>query len=218
MNANSIKNYALSSLSVALLLMGSTRPNNASAADASLDAPLEDVSAFIGNEVVALCRAQNRPCGVEQEQRPQVGRPKSTTMIHLKKTTFRKALDQTVRLHPGNRWTVRDGVVNFEPLNRIGPDMLSRKLDKVSIHGVPSDEAFNLVLKQAGIRTSGSAYSGAGPMFANVDVELKSITVRDALNAIAKADGQICWWFSADKPEQSLASFSASTWRKPPAR
>ena len=184
-----------------------------STTDISLDAPIEDISAFAGGEVTALCRAQNRPCGIEEDPGSSTHAPKSVTKIRIRKTTLRKALDQSAKLHPGKRWVVRNGVVNFEPQYRKGVDLLSRKLDKVSIHGMRTDAAFYLVLKQAGITTSGSFYSGTGPVYGVIDVDMKNVTVRDALNAIAKADGKVVWHFAADKPEESRASFSISTWR-----
>lgn len=204
---------AMPTISVAATPPADSPAVESSTTDISLDAPIEDISAFAGGEVVALCRAQNRPCGIEEDPSSLAHAPDSVTKIRMRKTTLRKALDQSAKLHPGKRWVVRNGVVNFEPQHRRGADLLSRKLDSVSILGMRTDAAFYLMLKQAGITTSGSFYSGTGPVYAVIDVDMKSVTVRDALNAIAKADGKVVWHFVADKPEESRASFSISTWR-----
>jgi hypothetical protein len=203
-------------LSAFLLLTPYPQICNAAAQDSFLDTPIDNVTSFFGDEFSVLCKAQNRPCGVEERHCNEIRTETSATLTHMRKTTFRKALDQAVQSHNGYRWTVRDSVVNFEPVKRVGTDLLSRKLDKVSIHGVESSAAFRLVMKQAGISVNmaGTVYSGGGPpLFVPIDLELKDVTVREALNAIAKADGQVLWWYCSDKPEQTAADLGVMGWR-----
>jgi hypothetical protein len=182
----------------------------------SMDATLDDVESFPGGEFAAVCQAHNKPCGIEKNSCVSESSKNARSPIHIRKTSLKNALNQATTLLPGHRWIVRDGVINLEPVMRRGPDLLSRRLDKVSLHGVSSEDAFYLVFKQAGIRTGGSAYVGGGPIFGSIDLDLSDITVRDAMNAITKADGQIVWQYCPDKPEQSLVSFNVSSWRKPP--
>lgn len=187
----------------------------AASSDPSLDAPIDEFASMAGgaSEFVTLCRMQNRPCGFEME-RDTASQGSNRKKIHLKNTTARKTLDQIATLHPGHQWSFRNGVLNFEPIHRRVPDMLARKLNKVSIHGVVSRAAFDLVFKQAGIQITGTqVYSGAGgPWFAPVDLEMQNVTVRDALNAIAKADGHVVWLFSPSAQEKNSGGFIVEGW------
>lgn len=188
----------------------------------SLDAPLDDLSSKDGNEVWKLCRIENQPCGLEEiacnDMAPEPG---SSRYMHFSKTTFRKAFDRVAKLHPGYHWLMRDGVVNFEPVHRKGPDLLSTKLGKVSIHRLSSQVAARSLFQQAGIYLSGTATPGAGyGKFAVIDLEMNGATVRDALNAIAKADGAMYWSFGPDlraMPSGVTRShcFDVNTWRMP---
>jgi len=183
----------------------------AASIDSSLDTPIDDFTSDVGNEFHTYCRAHNKPCGRE-EVRCGDFQILNAPKIHLKKTTHRKVLDQIVQLHRGYKWVQRDGVLNLEPIHRKGQDLLARKIDHLSIHGSTTLKAFLLVFKAAGIRV-GMSYSGPPMAFAPIDTEFNNVTVRDALNAIAKADGQVVWFFCADKPEESAGSFSLSSWR-----
>jgi len=190
----------------------------------SLDAPIDGLSSKDGGEVWKLCRIQNQPCGLEEiscnDMAPEPGHSR---YIQFSKTTFRKALDQAAQLHSGYHWLMRDGVVNFEPVHRKGPDLLSTQLGKVSIHGISSRAAARSLFQQAGIFLGGTAIPGGGyGKFAVIDLEMNGVTIRDALNAIAKADGAMYWSFGPDLRISSDGGprahcFDVDTWRRHPA-
>lgn len=107
---------------------------------------------------------------------------------------------------------VRDGVINVEPIVRSKSGLLARKIGPLSFRDLSSNDAFHLALATAGIRTGGSFYSGPGPIYGAVDLELKKVTLREALNAIAQADGHVAWSLCVDEPERTINAFYVTTW------
>ena len=69
------------------------------------------------------------------------------------------------------------------------------------------------VLMQAKIDAP-DAYSGRVMTFKRIDLDLRDATVRQALIAIAKADGQVLWTFCTDDPEKGTAGFFLYSWRR----
>lgn len=171
--------------------------------DAWLDAQLDEAHEIReGFELLDLCRLLNRPCGLEETHLREFHRGKRGVKLSLKKTTPRKVLDLIAQHHPTHRAVVREGVVILEPRKRIGEDMLARRIDHVSIRDSLSLQAADDVLRQAGIMGGGISMTG-DPFYACIDLELSSITVRAALNAIAKADGQVMWSYAPRGPGSS---------------
>lgn len=197
-----------------LLAFHSSRVCAAASETASLDARLEHFEAQDGLEFRKLCKDILKiPCGLEEAADNQIGQNKETPPLSLSKTRPRDILDAIAGRLPGYRWAYRGGVINLEPRNR-AKDVLSKKLGKVSIHGVSSFRAARMVFDQAKIPF---AYQPKGGRFGPVDLELKNVTVREALNAIVKADGQVMWFF-AHSPRQSVlrvkGTLSMVSWRK----
>lgn len=197
---------------IIVLMLGGAGVAWSAAADAWLDAPIEKADdARPGYELLDLCRALNKPCGQEKDR--EKGTPKKISDLGLKKSTPRKALDEVGRRYPKHKWAVKDGVLIVEPKTRTGEDYLSRKLDRVSIHDAISLKAGFDVLRQAKIPGVGLAMTG-NPRYGCVDIELSNVSVRDALNAIAKADGQVMWQFSPGAARTGKTSFHLFSWRK----
>jgi|GEM_PF-2593575 len=195
----------------------------ASALQPQLNASIEDLSAFVGNEYWDLCSTQNQPCGLEELSCGDLrsDTPKGAKLVHIKKTTFRNALDEVSRAHPRYHWVVRNDVINIEPVHRTDVDLLSTKMSTVSFRGIPSDQAAFLAFKQAGVLLSNSrATTGpGGEAYPAINLDLKDVTLRDVLNAIATADGHMFWTFGPTShliPWRGPAEhcFSVDTWRR----
>jgi len=86
-------------------------------------------------------------------------------------------------------------------------DLLARKVGYVSIHGSSSFRAAMKVLRQGKI-TVEWGHSGHEAKYARIDLELRNVTVREALDAIAKADGQVTWSFVPIDIEKRIAQFN----------
>lgn len=159
-----------------------------------------------------VCMLLNQPCGCESlpKDYPELSKGKT---FQLKSTTPRKVLDEFIRQHPKYHWLVKDDVLIFEPKKRRGEDLLARKLNHVVLHDVSTIKAARIVLKQADIKVF-EMYVGPPRHFARINLELKDVTVREVLNAIAKADNQAMWCFSSDDKKKGHGSFAMSAWRK----
>lgn len=175
--------------------------------DASLDSGHD---ARGGYELFDLCRALNRPCGQEQTGAEEIAGDKHSA-LNLKKTTPRKILDLIVSRYPSHRWIVQDGVLVLEPKKRKGEDVLARRLEHVLIRDALSLKAALDVLRQAKIPGVGIAMTG-DPRYACIDLELSNVTVREALNTIAKADGQVVWSFVPRAVGKNGPSLSMLPW------
>jgi hypothetical protein len=179
--------------------------------NALLDTPMPQFRAAYGAELLALCRALNKPCGYERPQSILYGKDRGPE-LHLNKKTPREILGEIIRRHPGHRWSSHNGVLTIEGDNSVGPDLLARKIDRVSIHGRTSFTAAHVVFAQAKIRVRQLQFGNL--RYAHIDLELRNVTVREALNAIAKADGQVMWFFTAIDREHGVGDFSLVTWHK----
>lgn len=182
--------------------------------DARLDVSLREFRAEDGWGFRTLCQEMlKEPCGIEQGANDSIMQGKQGRVLHLSKTTPRKVLDAVVERTPGYQWKSRDGVLNFEPKN-LAEDILAKKLEKVSVHGISSFQAARSVLDQAKIPFT---YQVKGGRYGLVDLELTNVTVRQALNSIVKADGQVMWVF-AHAPRESRVRAKGTlimpSWRK----
>ena len=203
---------------VSLLVAGASANSFASSPakpqDSFLDARISTGTGLGGHfdsSFLRICRLADRPCGLELRT-CKGSRSISAPLIDVGGTTLRQALDRAVHPSSGYQWKVRDGVINVEPIVRSESGLMSRKVGPLSLHDLSSNDAFNLVLATAGIRTGGSFYSGPGPVYGAVDLELNKVTVREALNAIAKADGHVAWSLCVDRPERTINAFYVTTW------
>jgi hypothetical protein len=97
-------------------------------------------------------------------------------------------------------------VINVEPQTREGEDLLGRRVPRVSVRGVSTIRAALDVFDDAGIPVS---YQELGPRqrFGSIDLDLTDVTVREALNAIVKVDGDLVWLFAHSKRADSKGTF-----------
>lgn len=188
-----MRSFARTAGALALLLAFRGAAFSAASNESALDTRLGDFKASSGRELVTLCKdTLKKPCGLEEAPGESIQQSKGLAPLHLSSASAREALDAIAARHPGYQWTSRGGVVDFEP-KKLEDDILSKKLDKVSLHGVSSFQAARRVLDQAKIPF---AYQPKGGRYATIDIDLTDVTVRDALNAIVTADGQVMWVFS----------------------
>ena len=187
----------------------------AAPSDSFLDIPMSDeFRSQWGGEFQNLCRMLDRSCGEEDAFCGQSKLDSNAPDLRLnKKSRPREVLDAIVRRHHSHRWVMRDDVINLEPKNGPSKDLLARQLDTVSIANSSSFKAALDVLEQANIKVF-LFMRGRPARFRLISLTLKKVTVREALNAIAKADGHVRWSFCPSDPDKGEASFSMSSWRK----
>lgn len=185
----------------------------ANSQESFLDSPIDEFNLPSENEFVDLCTKLRKPCGIEVSDSKDLKAARKESPKKLIKTTPREILELHVRRLPRQHWLLTGGVINLAPKMRVGEDVLARTLDAISIHGTSSEKAAMTVMHQAGIQC---AYEPSGrSRYGVVDIELKNTTVRDALNAIAKADGQVIWYFNRNETSgNNRAKLLMLTWRE----
>ena len=117
--------------------------------------------------------------------------------------TLRQALDTIVETDPGYRWQLVDGVINLVPAER-EPALLSTKISKFRVTDVTSAlDALSQLLALPEVKTAMedlhlkpgialiSHWSSPNPK--PFTVTCKGVTLRQALNAIAHAQGRATW-------------------------
>lgn len=163
--------------------------------ESSLDVPIDRFEELQAGQAFAmLCRKfLNWPCGLEEEFRIGISGGANGRPMQFSNTSARQVLDEVVKRNPKYRWIIRNGVLNLEPKVPVGKDVLSTTLASFSTKNVSTFKAALDALHQADIVYS---YQGKGGRFARVDLTLSNVTVREALNAIVKADGQAIWILS----------------------
>jgi len=120
-------------------------------------------------------------------------------------------LDSIVSTDPHYKWELMDNLVNVIPSNGL-PPFFAVRISKFDIPGAetPNEALFQLLaipeLRQAQLNLGRHAIQGGVRPFCpqgcspektkKISVNLKGVTVREALNAIARADGSAVWRFS----------------------
>lgn len=121
--------------------------------------------------------------------------------------TLRGILDAVVSAEPDHFWNVDDGVVNFVPRDN-EPLLLRSMVSRLEVRAAEPNEALSQLLAlpevnkaarfELGLRTvTGGPYAfmidGSKPERKKLSLSLTNVTVREALNSIARAHGSAVW-------------------------
>jgi hypothetical protein len=135
--------------------------------------------------------------------------------------SLRGVLDSIVSTDPRYTWEVKDDVINVLPRNGL-PPFFAVRISKFEIFQVatPNEALFKLLaipeVRQAHLKLGRHAFQGGIYVFCpgcppketkKISVNLKDVTVREALNAISRAHGTAVWKFSQSECS-GLKSFS----------
>lgn len=182
----------------ALLCLFSAGP--AFALDQSdLDKPLTDFATGDHGDFVAVCRALHAGCGVEVIDGVESLASRNSPLPRSGRTA-RGILDEYQAGRPHDAWSLENGVLNLRPATAPTPDWLSKKIRAVKFRKTDGYEAALTLLYMTG--ASLGVRMRKPPTLKPVDLSLKNVTVRQALNALAKADGEFVWIVVHAKPDQ----------------
>lgn len=133
-----------------------------------------------------------------------------TYSFRLRKYSLRGVLDSIVATDRRYTWEVKDDVINVIPSNG-PPPFLAVHVSRFDLHNTESpEEALSQLLavpevKRAQLSLGPRAVQGRVSVFCpqgcpteetkKISVSLKGATVRECLNAIARAHGNAVWWF-----------------------
>lgn len=125
-------------------------------------------------------------------------------------SSLRGVLDSIVSTDPRYRWELTDHLVNVIPSNGL-PPFFKVRMAKFDVRKAetPNTALFELLavpeVRQAKLNLGRHGVQGGVHVFCpgcpppktkKISVNLKGVTVREALNAIARADGSAVWRFS----------------------
>ncbi|MBI2385907.1 MAG: hypothetical protein HYV14_07825 [Elusimicrobia bacterium] len=186
------------SIAAALLLASSAGPAF-TLEQADLDKPLTDFATSAQGDFVAVCRALHTGCGVEVIDGVESLASRNSPLPRSGRTA-REILDEYLAGRPHDAWSLENGVLNLRPATAPTPDWLSKKIAAVNFRKTDGYEAALTLLYMTG--ASLGVRMRKQPTLKPVDLSLKKVTVRQALNALAKADGEFVWIVVHAKPAQ----------------
>ena len=175
-----------------------------------LDNEIGTFEAPAGSELIYLCRKLTIPCGYEESAGHRIEHHRGQD-LRLTRTSPRKVLEAITKRYSAYLWTVEDGVLILEPKKREGEDILATKIDRFSVTDTISVQAAALLSFHVKwvLRFS----EGSGMRFDCIDLALSNVTLRQALGAIAKADGQAAWIVSYDQGLRPRQHVQIMPWR-----
>lgn len=185
-------------IAAALLLAVSAGPAPA-LEQSDLDKPLADFATSDQGDFVAVCRALHTGCGVEAIDGVESLSSRNSPLPRSGRTA-REILDEYLATRPHDSWSLENGVLYLRPKAAPTPDWLSKKIGAVNFRKTDGYQAALTLLHMTG--ASLGVRMRKSPMLKPADLALKNVTVRQALNALAKADGEFVWIVVHAKPEQ----------------
>jgi hypothetical protein len=160
-----------------------------------LDAKVRVYSVKSGSDMFwALCRTIERPCGLEEIIINDPSLAAGPKGVLLKDQTVKQLLNAIVQQAPAYQWVISQGVINLAPISRDGEGMLSRRPKPVELKKISSIRAAFSIFHGAGLHPTWQAPGRERIKLIDLNFTHGG-TVRDALNEIAVADGQVMWLY-----------------------
>lgn len=209
MTYESLNPFRASRQSVALIFLGAVLAS----AQEIPDRPVATFEAPSGSEFQEACRKLDIP-GVQEAGANNKLAVKRGERLAMRNSTAKKILNEAIRRHPGFQWKFEKGLISMRPdssKTSATEDELGRKIASLSLKDTPSNIAISKVLQAANIAIVGSHF-GTVQKFRVISIDLKDVSVRDAISEIARMEGQAVWSIRQVAPNTwALNSFS---WRK----
>lgn len=186
--------------------------------------PLFSAGAGINHEVYALCWRARPPCGLQMATSgPEDNLP---AIEIVKPITVRELLKLIMTRHPNYRWRLDDGVLDVLPRSSgLTPrsqhkNPLRIRVSAFSVAELPSDQALQQLCDMSGISFTPKRVQYLGPLQPTIPItlDLKKVSALDALNQIAKSDGQITWILDYKPYDGGMFSCRVESWRSPTGR
>jgi len=164
-----------------------------------LDKPLANFATDEQGDFLAVCRALHTGCGAEVIDGVESLASKNSPLPRAGRTA-REILDEYLATRPHDVWSLEDGVLNLRPRTTPSPDWLSKKIGAVTLRKIDGYQAALALLRATG--ASLGVRMRKAPALKTADLALKNATVRQGLNALAKADGEFVWIVIHTGPSQ----------------
>jgi hypothetical protein len=131
-------------------------------------------------------------------------------IIAAESSTLGDELNRFLKVMPEYQWTIDDGVLNFLPKS-YSPSPLDISLDEFKVENVTTSDAYNRLFAEEQVKNGlarlglhepdlqlvfGGSLSTANQR--HITLNLRSVTLQEALNAIVRADGRKTWELSVN--------------------
>jgi hypothetical protein len=163
----------------------------------------EFVSSRWHDEFASLCRLVDTPCGIEYSAEFLTLYPLPHKGMHLHHVSVRKVLDAIVTRYPKYRWYVDKGVINLVPgevltARNAYASLLDQPIGTIAIDNESLFDAAFHICRKGRIQCADLQHhlDGMSPQYRKITMQLSHISIRDALNALARRDGHSMWAFS----------------------
>ncbi|MCX5794777.1 MAG: hypothetical protein NTY77_04715 [Elusimicrobia bacterium] len=158
-----------------------------------------------------LCRQADIPCGIEYSFETAEHPVSLKKRGHYVGAEAKTLLDALIAQNPRYRWTINAGVINLVPKAREGDKKrhdspLDRVVESMELTEVALDIAATRICQSAGILIHSAAIDSIGGspiVYRKVTVDLRKVTLREALNRLVKTDGHSSWLFSQQRKHMS---------------
>lgn len=174
-------------------------------------------------KITVICRTAGVPCGLEESPEDPVhgidnsyGHQERLGLPDAK-MTVRQVLDAVLGKHPHYRWEFVDGVLLVTPkpgkeYRRFWKPVLSRRLRQFKYSDTPAGSLLFQACLDAGVMKALDPRKMPAvqllkplPPTGRISVNLENVSVREAMAAVARADGQMGWKFAYDPSEKAYA-------------
>ena len=172
-----------------------------------------DFEASEGREFMEICKRLNMPGVLEYNDVDRMEISWDAPHFITKGKRAHELLDAIVDRYPTFEWDFKNGVLVMRPKHapKDREDILARKID-LSITDSTGLVAAKAVLRAGRISTEHYEFMGA--LFKKVSINFQQVTVREALQAIARLEGQAAWRISVRNDPDGAVVLSYYSWRK----
>lgn len=167
-----------------------------------------------------ICKISGVPCGVEESPADPITETVDggeTFHFYSQNVTVRHILDRIIAQHPAYRWSFDNGVLNIVPVyggeyiinDKVALDI---QIEPLSMVGMVPGVAAHKICEHAGIVSENGRSVIVTPVRVSrnppiLNLHLRQMTVREALNQIAKSDPRVGFWKFYIHREEKLKEY-----------
>lgn len=169
-------------------------------------------------EFVSLCKLAKVPCGIELTRSREPGEIKVVQNLGMPNVLVKSVLEKLVQgPWKGYAWAVNDGVLDIGPLDFLShrkQSPLDKRLSYVDLTDVKAAIAIEELCERAGVASRSKNFEMLASYTGNVSLHLRNVTVREALDAVVRAEGGCLWLI---EPLQGAPRVTVYSFESPPS-
>lgn len=151
----------------------------------------------VSEEFLDLCMLARTPCGIEITRNSHYGDRPFHRELLMEETTVLSILEKLAQgPWKGYSWSENEGVLDIGPkvyLSHTKKSPLEQRLPTIDFSNVSTRRAIYEVCERSGVASYSRSLGLSSVATENISLHLKSVTVREALDALIRADGNSAW-------------------------